>query len=51
MGSGSASEWRETTPGVGQARPNGLMTQTGKENSRKNIKLAAREFWARLEMG
>jgi hypothetical protein len=25
------------TPGVGQAGPNGLMTQVGKENSRKKI--------------
>jgi hypothetical protein len=37
-GEGGASDRRrEMTPGVGQAGPNGLMTQVGKENSRKKI--------------
>jgi hypothetical protein len=50
-GGGAGNRRRETTPGVGQAGPNGLMTRVGKENARKKIKQAAKEFWAGLEMG
>jgi hypothetical protein len=50
-GGGASNRRRETTPGVGQAGPNGLMTRVGKENARKKIKQAAKEFWAGLEMG
>jgi hypothetical protein len=50
-GGGASDRRRETTPSMGQAGPNGLMTRAGRENSRKKIKWAAREFWAGLETG
>jgi hypothetical protein len=50
-GGGASNRRRVTTPGVDQAGPNGLMTRAGKENSRKKIKRATREFWAGLETG
>jgi hypothetical protein len=34
-GGGASNRRRETTPSMGQAGPNDLMTRAGKENSRK----------------